>query len=309
MAIEWSWIVPNLIEFADGPFVGQQPLDGCPPHLALPLNEDMQPSRSGSPFALAIYRLEKIDGVPRYHFMHVQTPDNQPFLVEFADGPIKGVHPFPQPIHCLPKRMRLPLADRATPFSGLGSSAAVAIYERRGNEGQTRYHLLRIDTSDELVSEVQMQVKEKHLQQAVRRFYSSPRNSIYSVQPTDKHMQVSVEDRHRYGEVDEDIASLILELWRWDFDTLGSCQEQPSGKAYVAFPFVQHGEIFYAILREESVEASCEPRNLTLGLVPESTPDEDPTEKITLETLSVSFSPTDLPRISDILRERRESRR
>ena len=122
-------------------------------------------------------------------------------------------------------------------------------------------------------------------------------------------MQVSVEDRHRYGEVDEDIASLILELWRWDFDTLGSCQEQPSGKAYVAFPFVQHGEIFYAILREESVEASCEPRNLTLGLVPESTPDEDPTEKITLETLSVSFSPTDLPRISDILRERRESRR
>jgi hypothetical protein len=103
------------------------------------------------------------------------------------------------------------------------------------------------------------ELERDRLQHAVDRFYRSPRDLVYSMKPTDKHKQVSIAHGHRRAVVDELIAPLILELWRCGFDTLGSCQEHASGKAYIMFPFQEHGEAVHKILSDAGIESSCEP--------------------------------------------------
>ena len=297
----------KLVEFIGGPFAGEQPLPGdCPDNMGMPLDEDMRPIRGGKPFAYAIYRRKSADGVTRYYFMHVQTPDQQPFPVEFVDGPHQGTHPFPQPTQFCPRQLELPLSDDMMPFSDKGEPAAVAVYERRKTEGKWRYHLVRVDESVVAVEQAKAEINAHRLRCAINQFYAAPRDSIYSVQPTGEHEQVSIEHRHRRAAVDEGIAPLVIEVWRYGFDTLGSCQGRASGKAYVAFPIAEQGHAFHKILSQGGIQSTCEDKRLRVASVSARDAVVDESELITFDALNVMFSPEDIPRIADLLRASRD---
>ena len=53
--------------------------------------------------------------------------------------------------------------------------------------------------------------------------------------PMTQHKQVAIEWRGRRAEVDEEMAPLILALWRAGISTTLSCQENRPGIAWIAF--------------------------------------------------------------------------
>ncbi|MDQ2732981.1 MAG: hypothetical protein M3Y56_15090 [Armatimonadota bacterium] len=58
-----------------------------------------------------------------------------------------------------------------------------------------------------------------------------------------KHPQITIQVGERMAPVDEQIAPLLLELWRAELDTLNSCQDN-DGKVWIEFADVEHAETF-----------------------------------------------------------------
>jgi hypothetical protein len=59
-----------------------------------------------------------------------------------------------------------------------------------------------------------------------------------------RHKQVRVEWDGRGADVDEDLAPLILALWRAGIDTMMSCQENRPGIAWICFPTPLDAKMF-----------------------------------------------------------------
>lgn len=90
---------------------------------------------------------------------------------------------------------------------------------------------------------------------AAREFYKTPDYSIYSKSPGNGHEQVRIELGDRKADVDVDIADVILAIWALECDTIGSCQEAKSGKAYVGFIVLADAETVYSILAAAGIQA------------------------------------------------------
>jgi hypothetical protein len=54
--------------------------------------------------------------------------------------------------------------------------------------------------------------------------------------PATRHKQVPIAWKGRYAEVDEELAPVILSLWKAGIDTCNSCQDNFPGIAWVEFP-------------------------------------------------------------------------
>jgi hypothetical protein len=52
---------------------------------------------------------------------------------------------------------------------------------------------------------------------------------------TPEHNQVSITWQHRQAEVDEELAPVILALWKLGIDTCNSCQENQPGIVWIEF--------------------------------------------------------------------------
>jgi hypothetical protein len=287
-------------KFVGGPLAGANYEGPGLESIGVPLDENLRFISAGTPFALAGYRRQVIDGAVRYCFITIQRPNNQPFPTEFVDGPAEGTVPLSGPIQYGPDELPVPLTVEMKPLMGGGQVAAVAVYGRRQTDGEWRYHLIRIDTEGARLEEVRAQTYRGRLQQAVNAFYRSPDYSIYTVQPTDEHPQVRIQVGHRMASVDEFLGPLIQEVWRLGLDTLGSCQKKKSGKAWIGFPIAEHGDTFHRALSEAGIASNIERKIGHIAYCPQGR--ESAQDKIEYEQVNVSFSPNDIVPITNHLR-------
>jgi hypothetical protein len=101
--------------------------------------------------------------------------------------------------------------------------------------------------------------------------------------------------------VDKGISPLVQALWQRGFETLGSCQQRPSGKAYVAFPIVRQGDEFHQMLEEVGVEATNEQKTLRLK-------NAETDEIVEVDSANVLFSPDDIQRITTLLTKAKKTK-
>ena len=66
------------------------------------------------------------------------------------------------------------------------------------------------------------------------------------------HKTVRVQWNGMDAEIDEEIAPLILELWKAGLMTMMSCQDSPEGWVWLQFPFVVFAEAFMDLIEKES---------------------------------------------------------
>jgi hypothetical protein len=136
---------------------------------------------------------------------------------------------------------------------------------------------------------------------------------------TTEHKQVYIKAYGREAEVDEEIAPLILELWRCGIWTLMSCQEGAHGYVWVCFPDPNEAAEFMNIVAEfDPAPESLYQRMLSDWDVPnnwifdtfprdDNLFEEDPTSDDVHEyhkgppdfafEISVRFPPSDLPAV------------
>jgi hypothetical protein len=278
-------------EFIGGPFGGlKSPLAGMAEVVAVSVDTSLGKPSKDEPFAFALYRRRADDLGVKYHFVCFERPNKQPFEAEFADGPNQGTHPFPQPPHYCMKEVLIPLTGERQVFKGDGEPSAVAIYRSRLAEGRWQFCLDRIEESGENVDEARLQINERRTIQAMNHFYQSPDYSVYRKPPTDEHPQVFIEHGHRRACVDEKMASLIRAIWERGIETLGSCQERPSGKAYIGFPLARQGRLFHERLLEASIGSEYEANQSKFQ-------NADTGHIISVDSANVSFATSDIPRI------------
>lgn len=129
----------NEVRFVGGPNDGDT-YEGSKKSelLAIPLdcNLHVQKENPDDYYALAIYRLQQSEGEEAYVFQGAQrkNPD-EPFAVEFIDGPMKGVHPFQQPIQLFEAGFRIPLSQDKQVLKRGSNVAAMAEYRRKLVDG------------------------------------------------------------------------------------------------------------------------------------------------------------------------------
>lgn len=283
------------VEFMGGPIAGRRrPLAGMSHVVAVPVDAKLDHLPQGTPFAVALYRRQTDEQNVNYHFLRFERPNKEPFEAEFADGPNEGTHFCSQPPHFHKGDVLVPLTEQGGVFRGEGQPSAVAVYKSRVTEGKWRFHLDRIEDSGENLEKTQSHINEQRALQAINRFYLSPDYSIYSKPPTDEHHQVFIECGPRRAYVDEGIAPLIQAIWERGLETLGSCQQRPSGKAYVGFPLGRQGELFHKKLIEAGIESKCERKKFKIRKA-------DCGETIEIDAANVVFSPEDIPRITALV--------
>ena len=287
----------------DGPYSGavvplEEPLRET---IGLGVSSDLEPDPSQRPFALACYRL---DSASRYRLLGFQRPDRQPFVIAYSDGPAKGERPSPQPIQMLPVEQRCPLDADGRVMNLDGVLASVAIYERDQRDADWKYYFKRIDDSPEALAEAKVLIKEQLLTDMINRFYQKPNYDIYSMKPTGRHVQVSIQVGHRKGEVDERLVPLIKEVWRLGLDTMGSCQDRPEGHrfaglAYIWFPRLQDARRFEELLKNAGIECVFDPKQCGVKREKPLGRDDD---KAMFENANIVFAPSDIERITELLR-------
>src|SRR5436305_1457668 len=92
----------EVIRCEGGPYSGDMNVDGTISNvIGIAVDESIRPVQTDQPFAIAMYELERRASEEVYVFKGFQRPDNQPFPVEFIDGPARGVHPAPLPAQYL----------------------------------------------------------------------------------------------------------------------------------------------------------------------------------------------------------------
>lgn len=297
--------MPTTIRLEGGPYSGEMGVTGpMGPTIGLAVDEHIRPVRTDSPFGVAVYELERRATGDVYVFRGFQRPGNQPFPIQFVDGPAAGILPAPQPAQYLDPVQRIHLSSDGMPYRGKDDPAAVAIYERREECGRFFYALRAIDDSPETVRAAVEEVNDQKLTEAINNFYASPDYDIYSIKPTGGHAQVPVEVGHRRGHVDEKIAPLIAEVWRVGLDTIGSCQERPpgapnEGKAYVGFPRMRDARFFHERLSEAGIPATLVEKKFKISM--RQGPDAL-SEALEFDSANVLFDPDDIDRIVEVFR-------
>lgn len=287
--------MPELVEFVGGPCPGARAVpDGMPQHIAVAVDQDIKPT-TGEPFAQSVYERRGDEDSVRYHFLKVVRSGNKPFEVEFVGGPIAGIQPCAQPVQVVSEAIRVPLTKDHKPFKGEGEPDLLAVYEPRLTDGVWKFHFMHA-----------LVTRDHILRQVVRDSYDNHDDSLYSFEPTDRHVQVHIHHGYRHALVDEQIAPVIFGVWKLGLDTYGSCQERywgesNVGKAYISFPIQDHGHQFRAILTRAGIESSCKSAKYTIAGHSSST--TEPDETIEFESLHVFFSPDDVDRIAECLIE------
>lgn len=297
--------MPLLILLEGGPYAGRSlQFENTPNNsFGLPVDRNGMPC-DGPPFGLAGYsRKGSEDSV--YAFQRITPVAGQPFLIEFADGPAKGVYPADQPAAYLDQMQAIPVLSDDAVYRGQGAPAGLATYQRRQDAGTYKYHLVEIDRSVETVQRLIDEENDRKITEAINNFYAAPDYDIYTMKPTGEHVQVPVEVGHRRGHVDEAIAPLIKRLWELGLDTLGSCQRRPpghdhEGQAYVAFPKERDGVWFRDLLETAHIECNVDAKQITIA---KKGPSGEITETLALPSANVILSPGDIDRIVELLAE------
>ncbi len=283
------------VEFIGGPIAGRKrPLAGMSNVVAVPVDAELEYLPQEEPFAVALYRRQTAEQSVNYVFLRFERPNKTPFEVEFADGPYQGTQFCSQPPHFHKGEVLIPLTEQGCVFRGDGQPSSVAVYRAKTTSGKWRFHLDRIEDSGENLERIRAEINEQRALQAISRFYLSPDCSIYSNPPTDEHHQVFIECGDRRACVDEGIAPLIQAIWKLGLETLGSCQERPSGKAYVGFPLGKQGGLFHKKLIEAGIDSQCEQKKFSIR-------NRDSGETIEIDAANVMFSPEDIPRIVKVV--------
>jgi hypothetical protein len=121
----------------DGPYRGDYAAGALDKHrrnsrIALPVDASFgEAPDEDATFAHAIY--EQRDHPTVFTFKGFRKVDGAQFSVEFADGPLKGVRPFIQPIEGLPDTVFVPLPTEETEG---GRVKVTAVYEAREHDGK-----------------------------------------------------------------------------------------------------------------------------------------------------------------------------
>ena len=123
------------------------------------------------------------------------------------------------------------------------------------------------DTSAATVAAVRDHLSNDPIGKMTLALFQRPNSDVFSLKPTDRHVQRRVEYGYRRAEVDEGIAPLILALWERGWDTMGSCENSPEhgGKAYLDFPNGAHGREFCEAMTAAGIEARSIDSELVLS--------------------------------------------
>ena len=282
-------------ELIGGPFAGTLNLQGVlNAVIPLPLNDDLR-HEPNNPTVLALYARDGELPI-RYRFMHVQRLDGNQFAVEFVGGPFAGTRPFGQPASYGPETLLMPLGPGNVPYNDTGNPIGYATYRQQKTDGVGCYNFDCIDTTPKAAANILADLNRIRLRQVMDGFYADPNYDIYSLKPTDLHKQIHISYGTRKADVDELLAPLILELWKMDYDTLGSCQElangESAGMAYVSFPFAEQGTTVHQILTAAGIDSVANPKKLQI-----SPRNGTPEQSVQLEMISVQFSPKDIERV------------
>jgi hypothetical protein len=268
--------------------------------IGLPVDQSYRPTQSTNPLACALYQAQGEDPGTGYAFAGFQRMDNQPLPVEFVDGPFVGVHEIPE----VRIEACVPLVSDHKLFLGVGNPAAVAVYTLAEFGGKWCYHLKRIDDSPQAVGNATSQANEQRLAIAIRNFYLSSNDDIYSMKPTGEHNQIPVEVGWRRGHVDEGIAELIAETWRLGLDTIGSCQSRPAGDkfaglAYIGFFRHADAECFHDWLASAGISSTL--KEVKGSIAKTAGAGGQSEEIIEYTNANVLFAPSCIDQISGIL--------
>jgi len=294
------------LRFYDGPCAGHEMiLDGpIPGQVSVEVDEDGAPTNAGVHLAFAVYNVQESGNELVGQLTGFSRRRDFMFELEFVDGPGQRVVQSPWPARYMEAEQEVYLGADGSTFSGRGYPAAVAVYERREDGGKAKYFLRHIEESGELVKRAVDTVKESKRSQAIKSFYLSPDYGIYSIKPTEDHVQVSVEVGYRRGRVDEGIAPLIEQAWRLGLDTFGSCQQRRAGTkneglAYVGFARADDAKRFEQFLTAADIPCTFEATKFGIA---HDGPDGTRDEKLVLDAGNVLFRVEDILRITVSLR-------
>ncbi len=291
----------HKVRLIGGPLAGVATLLGeLKTVIHLPLNDKLQ-KVDENPTTLAEY--QQVEGLADgYQFVGLFRIDGKPFPIEFVDGPFKGIRPSERPAPWCDTTIKVLLGTEKAPFDGNGEPGGYAVYERREVNGEFKFYFISIEDSPDAVAEMRQQLRLDKLRSAMQHFYQEPNDAIYSRPPTDRHRQLRVQWGPRSANVDERLAPIIQEIWRRDFDTIGSCEELEEtnphcGMAYVSFPFLAHGGEFVHLLAEAGIECASDRKRMGIR--------SDKGDELTFDILNVRFWPRDFSRILETLRGER----
>jgi len=264
------------------------------PEIELAVDESILPTRSDTPFAVAVYHYDSAHPGGRYIFRGVKRVDGRPFTVEFDGGPVAGQRDSGQPAVYGPSERYIPLSESGEEFDGNAEPSAVAIYERERHGNEWKYVFSHIEESGEKLESARSGIARSHAKGASRNFYLRPDYNVYSKPPMSDHKQLFIEYGKRRAHVDEKIAPLILEVWKRGLETGGSCEERPSGRAYIGFPVPGEGGQYHDLLREHEIDAELQSTTIALKNV-------ETGGILKLPASNVLFWPHDITRITELL--------
>jgi hypothetical protein len=275
--------VTTLLEFIGGPCAGQHAIEGELPAVQ---TFARNPSAGApTPIGVAAYRIDRSDGVPKYHFVGIAQP------ATFRQGPLNG-------------QSQLLMGGLASPFvfPVHGPTAKVV--------GEVRYELRGVDQTGTAIyvftAFIDNRTVEDKALEVIYRFYAKPDYSLYTSKPptADSHEQVDIRDGNRRASVDCEIVQIIKECWKHGWETLGSCQERPPewkrpGMAYIWFPIAMHGQEFAKALADAGIDhIAAKEKEWGFG---KRNKQGETTERVTCPGRKVFFHKRDFGRIAEAL--------
>jgi hypothetical protein len=263
-----------------GPYDGQPIPANASQSVELPVDDRLRASSSDEPHTLAVYEMEP-DGNYKFTGFKGNRPQDT-VCVDMIGGPL------PCKFSCF----RCSLTERCPNFNENGGLIAVDEFALVLQENDWVYN--RTDTFAEERELHQMKEIARTARQVAQHWYKNPNYAAYSTQPSEEHKQVPIALGERHANVDELIAPLILKLWSHGFDTASSCQERPTGKAFVALTVPGDAERLYRFLVSRDIE--CELRRTKQSFKHQKTG-----EIIFVPYGDITFSSAELEKITSAL--------
>ena len=259
--------------------------------IKLPLDKEGNLT-TDTPFARVVLRIEP-NGI---HLERIESELGTTFSVQYLGGPIEGVVESEVPAIFGSAEAHF-LLDASGNRTGPDETVRkLAIYARCRDGERVVYRFSRMEESVSAIADSKAQVLHQWAVDLMNRFYKKPDYSIYSTPQPPEHEQIDISLGDRHASVDRGVSDIILGLWMLDLDTLGSCQQRSSGKAYVHLPVPGHAEIFRALLDQNGIPFEFKPKTMTIKKAGQEYP---------VIGASILFDPDVIPRILKALHKTR----
>lgn len=225
---------------------------------------------------------------------------SKPAAVEFLDGPCKGFRRVLRTTNSL----WLLVDETGGEWHGVNEPKAIVTYELVVIAGKAAYRHANSSVDEKQVKLCANIAIERWVREAAANFYANLDPTIYTLQPTDDHLQQVVQVGARRAMVDEKIAPLVEAVWHLNLDTAGSCQclrkgTSNEGMAYVDFNWAADADVVADIAKANGIGVHVSRK---VGHLQRNGP-EGQVVRLTHDSANLILAPEDIERLAWAIRK------